>query len=365
MGKINLVTWPIEPHTEVKHAILRKYLNAWLAILSRWNSRIVYIDGFSGPGEYTGGEDGSPVIAIKSVLEHKLSLRAEIVMLFVEKVSERCKFLKNKLEGMKVPDNVKYEILCGEFRNVISDALDGIKSRSLSVAPSFVFIDPFGFSGIPLNLIKKIMENPTCEVLITFMYENISRFLSLEENKKHLTETFGTDKWKDVPEGDPKKKMEYLHELYKKRLESTDGANIRYVRSFKMTNKFNKVDYFLFFGTNNMSGLEKMKEAMWGTDKSGNFQFSDATYKPFQGVLFEDKPNFSQLKKIILEKYKGKSVSSKDLGNFIVVETSFLRSHYKTAILKPMEELIPPEIEIIEGRKRKGTYPDNCIIKFL
>ena len=114
-----------------------------------------------------------------------------------------------------------------------------------------------------------------------------------------------------------------------------------------------------------MSGLEKMKEAMWGTDKSGNFQFSDATYKPFQGVLFEDKPNFSQLKKIILEKYKGKSVSSKDLGNFIVVETSFLRSHYKTAILKPMEELIPPEIEIIEGRKRKGTYPDNCIIKFL
>src|SRR5215475_1669133 len=58
--------WPIEPHTSAKHQILRNYLDAWLPILGKYNRRIVYIDGFSGPGEYAGGEPGSPIIALEA-----------------------------------------------------------------------------------------------------------------------------------------------------------------------------------------------------------------------------------------------------------------------------------------------------------
>ena len=54
--------WEMEPHTEVKHAILRKYLGAWFGIMGRTNPRIIYIDGFCGPGRYIGGEDGSPIL---------------------------------------------------------------------------------------------------------------------------------------------------------------------------------------------------------------------------------------------------------------------------------------------------------------
>ncbi|MFX1535706.1 MAG: three-Cys-motif partner protein TcmP [Promethearchaeota archaeon] len=57
MSKINSTIWPIESHTEAKHAILKKYLNAWLPIITRWNGRVIYIDGFAGPGEYTNGEE--------------------------------------------------------------------------------------------------------------------------------------------------------------------------------------------------------------------------------------------------------------------------------------------------------------------
>ena len=131
-----------------------------------------------------------------------------------------------------------------------------------------------------------------------------------------------------------------------------------------MKNKSNQTSYFLFFGTNKIEGLEKMKEAMWRTDKSGNFEFSDATYRPFQGVLFEDKPRYSELKIIILEKFKGKTISSKKLGDFVVTETSFLRSHYKIPILRKMEKESPSQIQV-SNRKRKGTYPDDSIIKFL
>ena len=60
MAKERGTTWPIEPHTKAKHEILRRYWQAWLPIITKLGSRVLYIDGFAGPGRYEGGEDGSP-----------------------------------------------------------------------------------------------------------------------------------------------------------------------------------------------------------------------------------------------------------------------------------------------------------------
>lgn len=57
------VIWELKPHTKAKHDILRRYLQAWFAIMGQTYPRIVYIDGFAGPGEYDRGEEGS-LIAI-------------------------------------------------------------------------------------------------------------------------------------------------------------------------------------------------------------------------------------------------------------------------------------------------------------
>ncbi len=57
------ILWELEPHTLGKHRVLRAYLDAWFPILSSWRKRILFIDGFAGPGEYKGGEEGSPQIA--------------------------------------------------------------------------------------------------------------------------------------------------------------------------------------------------------------------------------------------------------------------------------------------------------------
>src|SRR5215469_13110304 len=68
--------WAIEPHTSAKHDILRKYLDAWLPILGKFNQKTVYIDGFSGPGEYRDGEPGSPIIALEAASCHQAKLAA-------------------------------------------------------------------------------------------------------------------------------------------------------------------------------------------------------------------------------------------------------------------------------------------------
>lgn len=50
--------WALEPHTQAKHLILRRYLEAWLPIMATHNGRIVFVDGFAGPGRYVGREEG-------------------------------------------------------------------------------------------------------------------------------------------------------------------------------------------------------------------------------------------------------------------------------------------------------------------
>lgn len=62
--------WAIEPHTIAKHIILRKYLGAWFPIMGRYNKKLLYFDGYAGPGEYDDGEPGSPIIALTEALSY-------------------------------------------------------------------------------------------------------------------------------------------------------------------------------------------------------------------------------------------------------------------------------------------------------
>lgn len=365
MAKITSTIWGIEPHTEAKHAILRKYLDAWLPIITKGNSRVLYIDGFAGPGKYVGGKDGSPIIAIKAVLEHKASIKSQIRMLFIEANKDRCEYLEQEVGLLKTPSNIRIKCIHAKFNEILTEIFKYIDEQKARLAPAFVLIDPFGFTGIPFSLIKRIMGNEKCEVLITFMFEEINRFINNSKLWDSLVETFGTDKWKQaISEKNPKKRIELLHAIYKEQLEQEAG--IKFVRSFKIVNKVNKTDYFLFFGTNNIIGLKKMKEAMWRVDKSGLFQFSDATYNPNQSVLFDIEPNYSQFKKILLKEFKGKSVSITELENFILTQTPFRETHYKKQIFGPMEKSRPPEIKVkCEGKRRKYTFPPHCIVEFL
>lgn len=366
MAKSAEVIWEMQPHTQAKHEILRRYLSAWLPIITRYNGRALYIDGFAGPGEYKNGEDGSPIIAIKAMSNHKLPITSEVVMRFIEKNKERCDFLETKISGMVLPKNLKYTCIHSSFEAEVSKTLDYLNEQKKRLAPSFVFIDPFGFTGIPMSLIKRIMEYDKCEVLITFMYEEINRFIQDEKLWDSLEKTFGTDRWKVVlGEANPMERQNQLHNVYKEQLEKEAG--ISYVRSFKMKNKKNKTDYFLFFGTNHILGIKKMKEAMWKVDEYGSFEFSDATYNPAQSVLLELEPNYAILKRMILDEFNGKSVSVDNLETFVLVKTPFRETHFRTHILKPMETATPPEIVVtsLSGQRRKGTFRSGSIIEFL
>src|SRR4051812_16197754 len=106
--------WAIESHTIGKHRVLRSYLHAWLPIMGISNERILFIDGFAGPGVYEAGEEGSPVIALRALSEHtgKGLIRAEVNYLFIEYDKARAKKLSQVVEPLSValPDNCHVQV---------------------------------------------------------------------------------------------------------------------------------------------------------------------------------------------------------------------------------------------------------------
>ena len=102
---------------------------------------------------------------------------------------------------------------------------------------------------------------------------------------------------------------------------------------------------------------------MWRADPSGKFEFSDVTYNPSQTLLSPKQPNFTLLKSLIITKFKGKKIKCGHLKDFVITETPFLETHYKTAILKTMEK--NGEIKVNRNGAKAGSYTDEVVLEFL
>ena len=361
---ISSTLWPIEPHTQAKHEILRDYLKAWFPILSRWSGRIVYLDGFAGPGVYTGGEDGSPVIALQTAVDHKLRERfKEIVFFFIERDPNRAKTLTQTLKNRfpNLPENVKYEVRGAEFAPTLEQVLNDLEKREAKLAPTFAFLDPFGFSGFPMELIGRMINYDKCEVLITFMAGFVRRFLD-ELREPALDSLFATQEWKEACNiSDSNKRLRFLLNLYETQLKKVGGA--KYVRSFGMIGPHNQLIYYLVYGTKHPKGLEVMKEVMYKVDRRGTYTFSDLTdIKQTYLIDYQTGPHWvPRAAEIVYRKFRGKTVAESAIHQFVITETQFI---YRKSILEYLERVDPPKIIDVINRKRKFSYPEGCFITF-
>lgn len=359
------ITWPIDPHTKAKHEILRRYLEAWFPILNKYHSRLVYIDGFCGPGRYEGGELGSPIIALRTAIDHTQAMRGELVFLFNDNDERRIKHLSQVLESMRpsIPHNFKVYTKCGLFDKEFSRLLSSIEEKGSRLAPTFAFIDPFGFSILPFTLIEKLLKQKQSETFITFMIDSINRWLDHPDPKvrQHIVDLFGTDECIRIGQMSGDRRI-YLRTLYQKQLKRT----AKFVRYFEMQDLKDKPIYYLFFASNHRLGHIKMKEAMWRVDPEGEFKFSDAT-DPCQTALFE-LDNTPLLANILYSKFRRRSdVLGQTIKEYVEDETAFLNKH-KTIALKRLEEEQRIRVNPVQrnGKNRRAnTYPDNALITFL
>jgi three-Cys-motif partner protein len=360
--------WDLEDHTAAKHEILRRYLAAWFPILTigGFNKRVLFLDGFAGPGVYSHGEPGSPVIALEALVTHPLFERlshTEFVFFFIEKDRERFTSLEGEVErfwdrrGGK-PPNVRVHSINDEFAAIAASVVADLEEQKKKLAPTFAFVDPFGWSGVDLDVICRLLAFDKCEVFFNFMYDSLNRFLVHEPTAHHRRALFGTDEYLQADGLPPDERAAFLHDLYKRQLEKEGG--FKFVHSFEMVNRQGHTVYSLFYGTRSIDGLRVMKDAMWAADPVGGVRFSDRLAG--QPVLFGDEPDFRPLTHAIQERFGGETVDVSEVERFVLVETPYKASHFKKQVLKPLE--LAGTLEVPTFRKRRYTYPDGVKLKF-
>jgi three-Cys-motif partner protein len=351
------------PHTAAKHLLLKRYLVRWFPILGRYQRSIRYIDGFAGPGEYQGGEVGSPQIAIEAAKAHvqqgTLAPDVEIHFSFVEDDPDSAVHLGARLSSLRYPPSFKVEVTPGRFAETIGTELDRLELSGQDPAPIFAFVDPFGFSGIPLEVMARILRYPRCEVFVNIMVEFINRFLEHPNDQvvAHFPQTFGTAEVLEIPRRMGDREAAILA-LYRTQL----AKLARYVGRFDMHGRKDQKTYSLFFATNHPLGFEKMKEAMWSVDKAQGSKFSDAD--PGESYAFDLFPLWPLWHQLIA-RFAGQRVLMEDVERFVVEGTDFLPTHART-IFKECERRGELVAEVAPGYRRPtGTYKsDKVYIKF-
>ncbi len=357
----------MEPHTKGKHIILRSYLDAWLPIMShgaRYHSavgtgRLVLVDGFAGPGRYSTGEDGSPLIMLKAFLDHtqRELITADLIYLFIEERADRIDHLREEIARLNLPDQVR--VLCeqGRFEDVFTGLLDDIESRGAQLAPTFAFIDPFGYTGNPMDLAGRFLAFQRCEALVYMPLPFVNRFVGRAGQEQALTALFGDERWREALAFAGAERVQFLHELFQKQLGF--GSSERHVRSFEIpTEKGN--GYRLYFTTASDKGLEKMKEAMWRADRLGGERYQDTTGEL---VLFEPEPDTNPLLRALKTNFADRTFSIEEAERFTLLDTAYLPSaHLKKRTLAPAER--GDRIEALSPRKRRATYPPGTKLRF-
>jgi three-Cys-motif partner protein len=363
--KPNTVLWEADEHTLAKHQILRGYLQAWLPMMSRWEQRVLLIDGFAGPGRYVGGELGSPLIMLRTLLDHgAFATRAATTFsfLFIEQNHERIEHLRQEVAALgPLPNNVRViPPIEGNFADVMSHVFE--QFHGLALVPTFAFIDPFGYKDTAAGLTGQILSFPKCEVLIYLPLYNIARFMREPDQEAVLNNLYGDESWKAAWAAGP---FEEAQDILHDRFADVLLRHCKHVRSFELLGKTTNSGYHLFFGTSSEDGIRRMKAAMWKVDPEHGARFRDST-RPGQTILFEFGPDLMPLLGMLKAKFGTEPFSIEAAAQFVLLDTAFRDdAHLKEPILKPAEDAGRLEAWKSDGSKRRrGTYPEGTMLRF-
>lgn len=192
------------PWSLIKDIVLKEYMPPYLAKVKILGQPILLIDGYAGPGIFEDGKAGSPMIICDAA--EKVA-KGNYQAIFINKNREHHKKLTTVLQSAN---------LSGKAYPLLGDSTLLLQTlpRTLRSQTVFVYLDPFGPTGCPFDVLKPFLERNSkfsTEILLTMSMPGIHRLAgrraveegrSAEEqirgNHQKLTRIFGGDYWQRI-----------------------------------------------------------------------------------------------------------------------------------------------------------------------
>jgi three-Cys-motif partner protein len=380
----------LQKHSDAKLQILNSYVIPWMRKIvlgtQMFGGKCLVIDGFAGQGIYEDNSQGSPIILLNCAIDfYKQALEKKwpppnIYFIFIEGDSgnydslvknvmetinlDPSKFKKNTFSASEDYPTINVACFNDEFQNVLGKILEEVPS----LIPSFCFIDPFGFSQTPFNLIQKYMKNRFAEIFMNFIYEETNRFINhkSEAIQQHISKHFGVTDLSALKlmlgdAGDPITRKQIIVSYYAGQL--YNQALAKHVISFEIK-KNGRTKLVLFFATKSVIGLSTMKTAMWGVDDTGSYLYDDKKASDQIEFLFfkeeQEQMHIKSLAEQLYSAFSGKSkITKKHIEEFTIISTIYPEGKLITGALKYLESEHKIDVTKISGGKRKpNTYKD-------
>jgi three-Cys-motif partner protein len=228
--------------------------------------------------------------------------------------------------------------------------------------PTFVMVDPYGVTGVPLDVIRRLMSFERLEVLLTFMVRDPSRFIMEGNYEEPMSALFGGDAWRECVDATNRAECLMLRFRHVVR-----PAIAKHATPFLVYEDARRIPlYYLIHLTNNDLGMREMKDAM--VEKSGDMTFRPVTMRnPSQLELdVGDQPPYPMLQEYLSKTYAGRNMTFVELLNEDYSEGVWVEKKYRAAV-KAMAASDSPTANIIRkgktpsGRERRGLEYDDAI----
>lgn len=231
-----------------KLIFLEYYLKLYLLILSdKYKSKCYFIDFFSscGANKIEKGNIksiGSPIISLlKGVIPNKkknmnnrffnwifMEIDPTFCDVLKKRVEKTCEIIKEKTnEDLKIDKDIK--IICGDSNNLIDDLVLELEKESKTERIAVLaFIDPYRFSAIEWQSVKKLLSLKYVDIIFTLSTGTLRRGVDIcKEKEKFLSPSLlkecSNKKFCDIPE-------EKIGDLYAKDIFDVVGRGINFFR---------------------------------------------------------------------------------------------------------------------------------------
>lgn len=361
--------------SQIKAAIVADYFWAWANVIIATQNRyphhaqkIAYIDLFAGPGRYQNGAASTPLLILERAIADP-KIRDRLVAMFNDKDDNNTASLDREISAIDGIAQLKFapQISTGEIGEEIIK-----KFRNAKLIPSFLFVDPFGYKGLSLQLVNSVLKDWGCDCVFFFNYNRINMGLGNAAVEEAMDSLFGKTRADAIRERfktndlKPYEREAFIVDEMKAALEEMGG---KYVLPFRFRNaNGSRTTHHLFFVSKNFRGYEIMRDVMYKhSHKEGsvaNFEYNPADAR--WPSLFEYLRPLGDLEDLLVSDFAGATTTLRPLFERHSVGKPYVLKNYREVLCRMeqegkvrMEPACPPRRKNTLSEKVKITFPQQ------
>lgn len=356
--------------SEVKARIVQKYFYAWANVImptaEKNGGKIAYIDLYAGPGRYKDGAASTPLLVLEHAIAHP-KMSQMLVALLNDADGNNSATLKTEIAALPNIEKLKYQpsLLCGE---VDEDAEKYFLSTRL--VPSFTFIDPFGYKGLSLGIIRGVIKDWGCDCVFFFNYNRINAGISNPAVTDHMDALFGKARADALRVKLPGLSPSLREALVLEELaQAIKAMGAQFVLPFRFKNASGtRTSHSLIFVSKNFKGYSIVKDVMAKESSTEDQGVPSFTYSPADAsmpLLFSLQQPLDALQGMLGREYSGRELTVWNIYERHSVDKPYVLRNYKDVLMQ-METVGTVNVRVADPTKKrkKGTLADHLLVKF-